>query len=186
MESTATRPAVIAVAAVATGLLAYAVYFDYRRRSSAEFRRELRRNDRRQARSAKDQALADAEAQKQAIYLAVDEAKAEGFPDNSEEKEAYFLEQVQIGETLAADPNKALEAALGFYKALKVYPTPGDLINIYDKTVSKPILDILAEMIAYDGALKIGTSYTAGPPGVDMAALMREMEEMGVNPADMD
>jgi import receptor subunit TOM20 len=77
-----------------------------------------------------------------------------------------------------------------------VYPTPGDLINIYDKTVSKvrpltqhpvssktthtdkactqPILDILAEMIAYDGSLRIGTSYT-GPAGVDVAELMREM-----------
>jgi MAS20 protein import receptor. len=33
--------------------------------------------------------------------------------------------------------SKHLEAALCFYKALKVYPTPGDLINIYDKTVSK-------------------------------------------------
>ncbi len=32
---------------------------------------------------------------------------------------------------------KQVEAALAFYKALKVYPTPGDLINIYDKTVSK-------------------------------------------------
>ena len=31
----------------------------------------------------------------------------------------------------------ALEAALAFYKGLKVYPSPGDLITIYDKTVSK-------------------------------------------------
>ena len=30
-----------------------------------------------------------------------------------------------------------IEAALHFYKALKVYPTPGDLITIYDKTISK-------------------------------------------------
>lgn len=29
-----------------------------------------------------------------------------------------------------------LEAALCFYKALKVYPQPSDLISIYDKTVS--------------------------------------------------
>jgi hypothetical protein len=36
----------------------------------------------------------------------------------------------------------------------------------------QPILDILAEMIAYDG--RIGTAYT-GPAEVDMAALMREM-----------
>jgi len=31
----------------------------------------------------------------------------------------------------------AVDAALAFYKALKVYPQPGDLIGIYDKTVSK-------------------------------------------------
>ena len=30
-----------------------------------------------------------------------------------------------------------IEAALAFYKALKVYPQPGDLISIYDKTVDK-------------------------------------------------
>lgn len=33
--------------------------------------------------------------------------------------------------------SRTLEAALAFYKGLKVYPTPGDLINIYDKTVPK-------------------------------------------------
>ncbi|KAK4223769.1 mitochondrial outer membrane translocase complex, subunit Tom20 domain-containing protein [Podospora fimiseda] len=169
------RPVVLAtVAAVATGVLAYAVYFDYRRRTSAEFRRELRREERRQARSAKEQAVADARAQKLALYQAVDDAKAEGFPTSSDEKEAYFLEQVQAGELLGPDPTKALEAALAFYKALKVYPTPGDLINIYDKTVSKPILDLLAEMIAYDGSIR--TSFTQpSPGGVDINELMREM-----------
>jgi MAS20 protein import receptor len=30
-----------------------------------------------------------------------------------------------------------MEAALCFYRALKVYPQPGDLINIYDRTVPK-------------------------------------------------
>jgi len=30
-----------------------------------------------------------------------------------------------------------MEAALYFYRALKVYPTPGDLVGIYDKTVPK-------------------------------------------------
>lgn len=34
-------------------------------------------------------------------------------------------------------PEKALDAALCFYKALKVYPQPKDLISIYDKTVPK-------------------------------------------------
>lgn len=38
---------------------------------------------------------------------------------------------------MSGTATKELDAALAFYKALKVYPTPGDLINIYDKTVSK-------------------------------------------------
>jgi mitochondrial import receptor subunit TOM20 len=33
--------------------------------------------------------------------------------------------------------SKAVESALAFYKGLKVYPAPGDLIKIYDSTVPK-------------------------------------------------
>ena len=33
--------------------------------------------------------------------------------------------------------SKAIESALAFYKGLKVYPAPGDLIKIYDSTVPK-------------------------------------------------
>lgn len=83
----------------------------------------------------------DAEAetlhQREVIKQVVEEAKLEGFPTSVEEKEAYFLEQVTQGETLGTDPSRAIEAALAFYKGLKVYPQPGDLISIYDKTVPK-------------------------------------------------
>ncbi|KAB5572753.1 MAS20 protein import receptor [Coniochaeta sp. 2T2.1] len=166
-----------AVAAVATGVLAYAVYFDYRRRSQAEFRRELRRNERRVARQEKEAAQADAIAHRRKVKVAVDEAKSEGFPTGSDEKEAYFLEQVQQGELLGADPTKLFDAALAFYKALKVYPTPGDLIQVYDRTVPKPILDILADMIAYDTSLKIGTSFTGNAGGSDAG----EMPTVGLD-----
>ncbi|KAL8869625.1 MAG: hypothetical protein Q9174_004135 [Haloplaca sp. 1 TL-2023] len=54
-----------------------------------------------------------------------------------------------------------MEAALSFYKALKVYPSPGDLITIYDKTVPKPVLDILAEMVAFDGNVLTGNPFGA-------------------------
>lgn len=64
-------------------------------------------------------------------------------------REAYFMNEVARGETLASDGEHSFntsmdnsnllsgsdnfEAALCFYKALKVYPTPSDLITIYDK-----------------------------------------------------
>ncbi|EFX03584.1 mitochondrial import receptor subunit [Grosmannia clavigera kw1407] len=143
------------IAAVATGLVAYALYFDHRRRSQPEFRRVLRRNERQQARAEKEMAHKETAKQREVIKLAVDLAKAEGFPTSVEDKEAFFLDQVSKGETLGTDPTKSIESALHFYKALKVYPTPGDLIRIYDQTVSKPILDILAEMIAFDAELSI-------------------------------
>ncbi|KID96833.1 Protein import receptor MAS20-related protein, partial [Metarhizium majus ARSEF 297] len=150
------------VATAAAAIVAYAVYFDYRRRSQAEFRRDLRRNERRQVRAEKEEAEASTRAQRDAIKAQVDEAKEEGFPTGVEEREAYFNEQVMSGEMLSSDPSKAVESALAFYKGLKVYPAPGDLIKIYDSTVPKPILDILAEMIAYDSSLDIRTRSPGG------------------------
>lgn len=88
-----------------------------------------------------------------------------------------------------------IEAALCFYRALKVYPNPRELINIYDKTVPKvrprprclfllllllllpfsaaltiplppqPVLDILAEMIAVDTSIPVGGSKTPSESG---------------------
>ncbi|KUI69112.1 Mitochondrial import receptor subunit tom20 [Cytospora mali] len=179
-SSQTTIIATATAAAVATGLLAYAVYFDHARRSKPEFRRQLRRNERQQARRAKEHAEAETQNKRQTIKQVVDEAKEEGFPTSVEEKEAYFLDQVTIGEQLGTDPSRTLEAALAFYKGLKVYPTPGDLINIYDKTVPKPILDILAEMIAYDGSLRL-EAMAGGVPGMPNLGNMADMPNVGLD-----
>jgi len=53
-----------------------------------------------------------------------------------------------------ADP---IGAALCFYKGLKVYPEPRSLIGIYDNTVPKPVLEILAQMVSYDKDLNVGS-----------------------------
>lgn len=60
-----------------------------------------------------------------------------------------------------------IQAALAFYKALKVYPQPKDLISIYDKTVPKEVLEILAEMVAMDAGLKLGTFTGEGESQVE-------------------
>lgn len=36
----------------------------------------------------------------------------------------------------------------------QVYPSPGDLTGIYDKTVTKPVLDIVAKLITKDPDLR--------------------------------
>ncbi|EMR70319.1 hypothetical protein MGN70_014142 [Eutypa lata] len=146
--------ATISAATIATGLLAYMVYFDHNRRKNADFRRSLRRSERRQVRAEKEEAVAGVKERRKAIHDAVDAALEEGFPTGINEKEQYFMDHVQQGEVLAAEPSKTMEAAVAFYRALKVYPTPSDLVNIYDKTVDKRVLDVLAEMIAYDKDLR--------------------------------
>ncbi|GAP82560.1 putative mitochondrial import receptor subunit tom-20 [Rosellinia necatrix] len=147
--------ATISVATAATGLLAYAVYFDRQRRANPDFRKNLRREERRQARAEKEEALTNGKQRRREIQAAVDAALEEGFPTGVNEKEQYFMEYVQQGEILANDVSRTTDAALAFYKALKVYPTPRDLISIYDKTVDKRVLDVLAEMIAYDKSLDL-------------------------------
>ncbi|KAI9842102.1 MAG: hypothetical protein M1837_007463 [Sclerophora amabilis] len=163
------------VGTVVTGLVAYAAYFDYRRRSDPNFRKALKRDARRQARAAKEEAVAHSARQKDAMKAAMNEARDEGFPTDVEEKEAYFMNEVAKGEGLCADGSDSVHAALCFYKALKVYPQPRDLITIYDKTVPKPVLDILAEMIAADPTISVGpiggTSSTgSGGPSSDSGA----------------
>lgn len=41
------------------------------------------------------------------------------------------------GQSLTQAGSDPVDAALSFYQALKVYPQPRELINIYDKTVPK-------------------------------------------------
>ncbi|RMJ28117.1 hypothetical protein PHISP_01057 [Aspergillus sp. HF37] len=143
-----------------TGVLAYAAYFDHKRQTDPDFRRTLKKSNRRMARAEKEEAEAHGAMQREAIQKAVQQAKAEGFPSDLEEKESYFMEEVSKGESLCSEDH--VQAALAFYKALKVYPQPKDLISIYDKTVPKDVLEILAEMVAMDAGLKVGSFTGAG------------------------
>jgi import receptor subunit TOM20 len=143
-----------------------AIYFDHRRRTDPGFRRQLKKESKRQARAAKEEAEAQTAKQRQAVRAAVEEAKQEGFPAEVEEREAYFMQEVARGETLSGDGTRDndivtrnlakhstgtdnVEAALCFYKALKVYPTPSDLISIYDKTVSDCVSSFTATLYSH-------------------------------------
>ncbi|EPS40023.1 hypothetical protein H072_6137 [Dactylellina haptotyla CBS 200.50] len=136
-----------AVTAVAL-TLAYAIYFDHRRRHDPEFRKSLARERRKHAKTQKAEAEAEVENQKSHLRSAVAAINEEGFPSGVEERESYFMTEVALGEQLLSQgESKAVEAALCFYKALRVYPDPQNLLGIYDKTVPKNVLDILGQAI---------------------------------------
>ena|SRR5436305_7692723 len=87
------------------------MYFDYRRQTGSNFRRQLKRESRRQARAAKEEAEAFGARQRETIKAAVNEAIAEGFPTNVEEREEYFMQEVAKGETLSNDGKPLLSSA---------------------------------------------------------------------------
>ena len=82
---------------------AYAVYFDHKRRTDPNFRKALRREARKQARLAKEEAEIQGKRQQEDIKRAVEEALDEGFPTDLEEREAFFMQQIAQGEALAGD-----------------------------------------------------------------------------------
>ena len=90
--------AVISVGTIVTGLAAYALYFDHKRRTDPEYRKQLKRETKRQERVAKEEAEAHGKEQKKAVREAVERANEEGFPKDPEEVEAYFMQEVAQGE----------------------------------------------------------------------------------------
>lgn len=127
----------IAASTVFTGLVAYAVYFDHRRRTDPDFRRQLKRDSKKSQRAAKLEAEASTRARRDEIRALVEQVNSEQSTGSVEGNEQIFMEEVSKGENLLTDESQAMEAALCFFRALKVYPTPEELINIYDKTVPK-------------------------------------------------
>ena len=132
-----TTIALASAGVIATGALAYAFYFDYRRRTDATFREQLKKQHKKVSKASEQEAKASERSQKEKIKRVVDEANEEGFPRDPEETEGYFMQEVARGEGLCTDGSDPVDAALCFYKALKVYPQPRELISIYDKTVPK-------------------------------------------------
>lgn len=135
--------AIASVSVIASAGLAYAVYFDYRRRNDVDFRKQLKKQHKKVSKIEEIEAKSAERGQKEKIRRAVDEANEEGFPKDPEETEGYFMQEVARGEGMCTDGSDPVDAALCFYKALKVYPQPRELISIYDKTVPKVSLDRL-------------------------------------------
>ncbi|XP_006456742.1 hypothetical protein AGABI2DRAFT_195752 [Agaricus bisporus var. bisporus H97] len=160
----------IAAATVATGVLAYLVYFDYKRRNDSQFRKKLRKEKKRVNKTvaeeksqsaASDTAPSDTELLREAL----EQVKSEHVPSTSEEKETYFMTQVSMGEQLASQgPSLHVPAAIAFYKALRVYPTPVELIMIYQKTVPEAIFKLIIDLTNLDAAARISNYYNCFPP----------------------
>ncbi|KAG1815725.1 uncharacterized protein BJ212DRAFT_1272840 [Suillus subaureus] len=136
------------------GVLAYAVYFDYKRRTDANFRKQLRKEKKRVKQSqtpSESGQTATGGVDANDLRSALESVRNEEVPPGPEEKEQYFMKQVGMGEQLCAKgPVYHLPAAMCFYRALRVYPSPVELIVIYEKTVPPPVFQLVMELTNLD------------------------------------
>lgn len=138
------------LAAAATLSVGYAIYFDYERRNSPEFRRKLKKSKKHHEKAVieheKEVKTVKLEAVKEALIQSMKEGPA--IPTDAAEKERFFMTQVTQGEQLSAAPGEELNAAIHFYKALSIYPNPTDILNIYQRSVPAEIYEYIIMLIA--------------------------------------
>lgn len=92
-----------AIGGALTLVLGYAIYFDHKRRTDAEFRRTLKKETRKLEKAAKEEKELEGKKRRLEIRAAVDRVNAEGLPKDPEEVEGYFMEEVAEGERLCQD-----------------------------------------------------------------------------------
>lgn len=143
------RGALLTGVAAACALFGYAVYFDYQRRTDPEFRKQLKKRSKKHQIEIKAKAEASKRAKQDEIvrFLTNELVKDPPRELNSENVQTMFMKYVGEGESLANMPGKELNSAVKFYKALTIYPRPGDLLNIYERTIPPHIYENLVMML---------------------------------------
>ncbi|TFK25926.1 MAS20-domain-containing protein [Coprinopsis marcescibilis] len=165
MESRTTLLSVAAL--VATGVVAYAIYFDYKRRNDVDFRRKLKKERKRVHKSVAESKAAEVAAYSvgaDVIKEALEAIRNEP-PVPLEERENYFMTQVAMGEQLATQgPTFYVPASIAFFRALRIYPAPAELIGIYEKTVPEPIFKMVIDMTNLDVTSLVEGYFDVFPP----------------------
>ena len=120
-----------------------------------DFRKKLRKQSKQSVKVAKKELKAAAQQESMMIEKAVRDAAEPGvLPAGVQEKEAFFMEQVATGEALFAQGAAYhVPAAIAFFKALKVYPAPVELVMIYQKAVPKEVFDLIMKLVTRDAAV---------------------------------
>lgn len=147
----------IGTVAVVLGIASYAIYFDYARRNDPQFRKKLRKEKKRVDRSAASTKASttassasggplpsDAE-----IEEALQLVRNETLPVTASEKEQYFMSNLAVGEQLASQ-GLVLPAALSFFRAIRVYPEPLQLVMILEKTLPEDMFRVVMDLMSRD------------------------------------
>ncbi|KAF9561202.1 hypothetical protein EC968_005829 [Mortierella alpina] len=163
MKTSTIVAATVGTLAVAT--IGYAIYFDQKRRSDPEFRRKLKKEKKRAMKQMKEEEKKKTTKTAQTVEEALAGIKEEDFPTSMEAREKFCMEQLSTGEALfTSGPDNYDMAAICFYKALKVYPAPAELVMVYQKTIPQEVFTLVMGMLSMDVHKKQEKYYTVFPP----------------------
>ncbi|KAF8138309.1 hypothetical protein EV363DRAFT_1393768 [Boletus edulis] len=144
----------LTVAGIAVGsLAAYAAYFDYKRRTDSTFRKRLRKEKKRAEKSQtpSETSSSTGGVDPKELISALEKIRDEPIPTDHEERHKYFMTQVNMGETMSVNgPTFYMPAALCFYRAIRVYPSPLELIMVYEKSLSPPVFQLVMQLVNLD------------------------------------
>ncbi|EDK43424.1 mitochondrial import receptor subunit tom20 [Lodderomyces elongisporus] len=147
----------------ATAIAGYAIYFDYQRRNSKQFRKSLKKKAVKQKKIQEQHEKETKQSKLDAVKTALlADLKENPIPTDLTEREAFFMEQVATGEQKAKDDSIA--AAICFYKALAVYPNPTDILGVYQKTVPEDVYELVVMMIAVYPPASVSSILSKGGP----------------------
>ncbi|KAF9356528.1 hypothetical protein BGX34_009881 [Mortierella sp. NVP85] len=156
----AATASVLVVAAIG-----YAFYFDAKRRNDPEFRRRLKKERKRLQKLAQEEAKVLSTQSAQTVEEALASINEEDFPTSMEQREKFCMEQLSAGEVLFTQgPQNYAQAAICFFKALKVYPAPAELVMVYQKTIPPEVLTLVMSMLSKDVQGRQERYYTVFPP----------------------
>ncbi|KZO94836.1 MAS20-domain-containing protein [Calocera viscosa TUFC12733] len=156
---------VVFISTVAISSLAYVAWWDYKRRNDPSFRKKIRKEHKKIHKHAKAAEERAKQQRTEDLKESLEKIKAEPVPPTAEEREQYFMQHVGVGEQLSVQgPAFHVPAALSFYRALRVYPSPVELIMIYQKTVPEPIFKIVMDLTSMDTKERAEGYYHYFPP----------------------
>ncbi|KAI9278507.1 mitochondrial outer membrane translocase complex, subunit Tom20 domain-containing protein [Phascolomyces articulosus] len=168
--------------AIAALGLGYIIYFDHQRRSDPQFRKKLKKARKEAAKVAKQQTETSKVDTVKLIESVIIAAAQEEYPSSPEEREKYFMAQVSAGETLCAQGEAYYnDAVLPFYKALKVYPAPMELLMIYQKTIPEAVLQIIVNIVSIEQQAAEAAGGDAAAQQTEQTGTAAESEEIPID-----
>ncbi|KAH8921262.1 hypothetical protein BT69DRAFT_1320906 [Atractiella rhizophila] len=154
--------------------IGYCVYFDHRRRHDTAFRQHLEKlhGSRTTGTGSAGVKSGSGGGKKPPTKAELEEAVKETRKANEEFQksgvtpqglERRFMEDIAIGEQLA-QAGELLKAATSFYRATSFYPSPRDLLALYESSLPPEVFSLVMQMMQIDITMPQNASTTSTKP----------------------